>query len=377
MLSRDGIVKNKRSVIPFICMVMAVPVCMSLVHAEKYWIYDAEDEFTDQELYMMDDCGTCSSYKHFNPVTNPSGVPVLSDAYAQNDKSAEMYFPGCQYSNTENFCMKSMSQPGNQRQFPYGTDIWQAFSVFVPVDYSHDPSWDLIYQFHGHPDDLGNCDDWRSPPFSIALRNTDEWRVWGRYSTTECNPDGNGSVTSMVLHEGQPIVKGDWTHFVIHLRYEHSGGGQSRVWLKDAENSTPVMIVDYEGPLGFNDDEAPYDYVSFGYYYGNSPGPDVTLYFDRILWGDENETLESMMYPMEAMGTSFSHFHAAETSGAGAVVYSLKGERISAPDNTFLGRGDCPAVRDEDGIFPNASMSGIYIIRRAAPHVDKTQHGTE
>ncbi len=263
--------------------------------AQKYRVYDAERQFTSAELYMMDNCGTCSKVKHFKAITNPPNIPVLSDEYARNQSCAEMHFPGCHYATSENFCMKTMTQPENQTQFPYGEEIYQAFSVFVPTSYNHESDWNLIYQFHGYPDDLGNCDNWRSPPFAIALK-TDEWRIWGRYSTQKCNTDGNGSVTTMVLHEGQPIVKGNWTHFVIHLKFDHKGDGQCEVWIRDAENNVPKKIAEYAGALGFNDDKPPYDYVSIGYYYGNNVGPDITLYFDRIIFAGKDENLESMMY---------------------------------------------------------------------------------
>jgi hypothetical protein len=92
-------------------------------------------------------------------------------------------------------------------------------------------------------------------------------------------------------------MKGNWTHFVIHLKFDYRGDGRCEVWLRDAANSLPRKIVDYSGAIGFNDEKAPYDYVSFGYYYGNDPGPDVTLYFDRIIFGGKEEDLESMMYP--------------------------------------------------------------------------------
>jgi hypothetical protein len=232
-------------------------------------------------------------------VTNPEGVPVLADAYAKNNKCAEMFFPGCQYSTKENFCMKTMAQPGNQLQFPVGSDIYHAFSVFVPSDYNHRADWNVIYQFHGHPDgypdDFGSCDNWRSPPFSIAL-NPDNWIVWGRYSKHKCDTEGNKTVSSLSLQDRQPVVKGSWTHFVIHLRFDFNGNGRCEVWIKDGDNSSPRQIVDYTGPLGFNDEKASYDYASFGYYYGNSTGPDVTLYFDRIIFAGKDENIESMMY---------------------------------------------------------------------------------
>jgi len=271
------------------------------VTIETYWTYDADREFTIEELYMMKDCGSCSEMKHFEPVTNTLEIPVLSDIYARNDKCAELYFPGCHYSTSENFCMKTMAQPGNQMQFPIGTDIYQAFSVFVPSDYSHKADWNVIYQFHGHPDgypdDFGSCDNWRSPPFSIAL-NPDNWIVWGRYSKHKCDTEGNKSVTTMVLQDKQQVVKGAWTHFVIHIRFDYKGDGRCEVWLRDGENDKPKQIVDYTGSLGFNDEEPSYDYASFGYYYGNSEGPDVKLYFDRIVFAKpgKGETLEDLMY---------------------------------------------------------------------------------
>jgi len=271
------------------------------VSVETYWIYDADRDFTNDELYMMEDCGTCSEKKYFKPVINPPYVPVLSDTWAKNDKCAEMYFPGCHYSTSENFCMKTMAQPGNQTQFPWGTDIYQAFSIFVPSDYTHNADWNVIYQFHGHPDgypdDFGSCDNWRSPPFSIAL-NPDNWIVWGRYSKQKCDTEGNKSVTSMKLQDKQAVVKGSWTHFVLHIKFDYKGDGRCEVWLRDGENDKPVQIVDYAGPLGFNDENPSYDYASFGYYYGNSAGPDVSLYFDRIIFAKPGkaETLESLMY---------------------------------------------------------------------------------
>lgn len=283
--------KSYRPLLALIAYFLSLPLATS----QKYWVYDGDKQFTEDELYMMDNCGRCSKKKHFKPVFNPPGIPALSDAYAKNNLCAEMYFPGCHYSTEENFCMKTMSQPENQTQFSYGSDIYQAFSVFIPENYHHESDWNLIYQFHGYPDNLGECDNWRSPPFSIALRNN-KWLVWGRYSTQKCNINGNGSVNSIVLHEGQPIIKGSWTHFVIHLKFDYEGGGRCEVWLRDFENNTPRKIVNYSGAIGFNDEKAPYDYVSFGYYYGNEPGPDVTLYFDRIIFAGKEESLESMMY---------------------------------------------------------------------------------
>ncbi len=264
------------------------------VYADKYWVYDGERQFTESELYMMKDCGTCSDHKHFNAITNPPGIEVLSDAWAQNDQCAELYFPGCQYSRAENFCMKTMSEPRNQPVLDFGTDVWLAFSVFVSANYHHQPDWDVIYQFHGAPDDVGNCDEWRTPPFAIELY--DHWEIVGRYVQEKCD---DGSLVKYAFDEDSPLVKGGWTHFVIHIRFDYSGNGQCRVWKKDAANQVPVKIVDFIGALGYNDDLAPYDQLALGYYYGGSADADVTLYFDRIIYGDAQENLDSMMYGVQ------------------------------------------------------------------------------
>ncbi|MFC2125353.1 heparin lyase I family protein [Bacteroidota bacterium] len=281
--------------VPGLLIICIILLTSTRIVAQKYWIYDGDRQFTTDELYMMEDCGTCSKKKHFNAVKNPPDIPILSDTYARNNKCAEMYFPGCHFSMDRNFCMKVMSQPAGQVQFPYGTDIYHAFSVYVPVDYNHDPETNLIYQFHAYPDDLGNCDNWRSPPFSITF-DVDTWRIFGRYSREKCNPDGNRSVKIMILNGQHPIVKGNWTHFVVHLIFDYNAGGRCEVWLKDAENRNPQKIVDYTGPLGYNDKNPPYNYTSFGYYYSAYPGPDIKLYFDRIIFAGSEESMESMMY---------------------------------------------------------------------------------
>ena len=274
------------------------PVPTQTPDVDAYWIYDAESEFSSAELYMMLSANdSCSQKKHISTRTNPSHVPVLKDFYAQNNKVLDVYFPGCQWDDAQNFSMKSMAQPmhGKQQQFPLGSDIWQAFSVYVPSNYSHSPDWNLIYQYHAHPDDVGVCDNWRSPPTAIAMTNSGtEWLVNLRYSDIKCQKS-NGEAAFLRL-DGQPIVKGGWTHFVIHLRYDWRGDGQAEVWITDDQNTTPVKIADYSGPLGYNDDLQPYDYVSFGYYYGNSPGPDVQLYFDRIIFAGSGGSLEALMY---------------------------------------------------------------------------------
>ena len=285
-----------------ICMKAVMIILFSVLYlqlhpafAKKYWVYDGERQFTASELYMMKDCGICADHKHFNAVTNPPGIKVLSDTWAKNDKCAQLYFPGCQYSRVENFCMKTMSEPRNQPVLDFGTDVWLAFSVFVPADYTHHPDWDVIYQFHGSPDDVGNCDEWRTPPFAIELY--DHWEIVGRYVKEKCD---NGSMVKYAFDEDSPLVKGGWTHFVIHIRFDYSGNGQCQVWKKDAVNRVSEKIVDFTGALGFNDDLAPYDQLALGYYYGGSAAADGTLYFDRVIYGDANENLNSMMYGMQS-----------------------------------------------------------------------------
>ena len=260
-----------------------------------YWSADAESDFTSAELYMMLSANnSCANKKHFKAVQNPSHVPVLHDHFANNNKVYDLYFPGCQYSTAKNFSMKTMAQPANQKQFPVGKDIWQAFSIFVPENYSQPRGWNVVYQYHAHPDDPGTCDNWRSPPLSFAmLDNGAEWGVNLRSASVKCQKSNSEGTHKLV--SGQPIVKGGWTHFVIHTRFDWRGDGQAEVWIKDDRNSTPVKIVDYSGPLGYNDDQQPYNYVSFGYYYGTTAGPDVQLYFDRFIFSEAG-SLEGLMY---------------------------------------------------------------------------------
>ncbi|MDD5676298.1 MAG: heparin lyase I family protein, partial [Chitinivibrionales bacterium] len=239
----------------------------SAVFAQKYAIYDADTQFSIAERYMMQDADpSCVNHKHFNAIPNPPGVPALSDAYkTNNNKCYEMYFPACQWSAATNFDLKCMSQPANQHEAPMGSDAWYAFSIFVPANYNFNPAWDLVFQMHDHPDNVGVCDMWTSPSFELDILNGN-WVAWGLYDTLKCN---NGVWPKTAFSSTPyPMTKGSWAHFVLHIRFDYRGGGLVELWLKDSRNPTPVKIADYSGRLGQNNDLAPYDYVSFGLYYG-------------------------------------------------------------------------------------------------------------
>ena len=219
--------------------------------AQKFAIYDASTQFTSAELYMMQDANpSCVNHKHFLATNNPPWVPVLADAFATNSRCYEMYFPACQWSHAVNFEKKCMSQPANQREFPLGSDVWQAFSILVPTNYNNNPLWDLVYQFHDHPDNVGVCDWWTTPSLSLGISNGN-WIADGLYQILKCD---KGVWPTPAFETTNAMTKGCWSHFVVHVRFDYRGGGRCEVWLKDSRNPTPVKFVDYSGPLGHNDE---------------------------------------------------------------------------------------------------------------------------
>jgi len=95
-----------------------------------------------------------------------------------------------------------MSEIQPQTNFPVGTIVWHAFSIFVPDDFYEPPGWNLVYQFHGWPDKLGTCDEWRTPVLSINIKKN-HWKVWRSYNSQKC---GHGQQEG-VFEELAPVKK--------------------------------------------------------------------------------------------------------------------------------------------------------------------------
>jgi hypothetical protein len=162
-----------------------------------------------------------------------------------------------------------------------GQDAWYGFSIYLPKSYISDPIWEIVAQWHSAPDvDRGEDKYIQNPPLSLQTENG-EWLVstiWdSKPVTTNKSYEG-----SKPWHLGS-YETGKWTDWVFHVKWSPFADGILEVW-KDG-----VQVIDKQGPIGFNDEHAPF--FKMGLYKGwtnpdrKTPAGVVserTLYHDEI-----------------------------------------------------------------------------------------------
>jgi len=141
--------------------------------------------------------------------------------------------------------------------FVIGESYWIGFSVYIPSGFVVDVEGltDIIYQNKARPD---SGEDYRSPVVDISI-NADDWSMVKRWDVRRRTPPGNTFSGSEILYQealGESI--GEWTDWVIHVKWSWGSDGFIKVW-RDG-----VAVVDDVGPNCSNDEVGPY--TSLGLY---------------------------------------------------------------------------------------------------------------
>ncbi len=132
----------------------------------------------------------------------------------------------------------------NHVHLPTGTDVWYAFSLYLPTDF---PVMDRRLVIGQWKQDCGNCAADHSPAIANGYRR-------GVFSTTVDTAGGR-----QTLYEDTGEFRGRWHRLVYHIRLVPSADGLLQAWI----DGRPA--VDYRGPLGFEDDRE-WVYFKIGLY---------------------------------------------------------------------------------------------------------------
>lgn len=149
---------------------------------------------------------------------------------------------------------KNRSEIGSLRKMQPGRSFTLSFDMLVEKGAPNQADWLVLAQMH-QTDDVdakGNfLDHPVSPPVALQLRG-EFLAVSGRTvadKITTADPP-----TMEFYRDSAPIARDTWINLRMEVVFDHEpgGAGMLRVW-RDGQ-----MIVDYQGPLGYNDDIGPY-----------------------------------------------------------------------------------------------------------------------
>ena len=170
-----------------------------------------------------------------------------------------------------------------------GNTYWFAFSIYLGSEYTATVDHEIIWQFHGVPDD---GEDYRNPVIAFKINRDEKYAV-------RIIGDADVITELGVYDRGVEHILGDveskkWTDWVMMIKWDYTTGNVGRVYIwKNGE-----LIVEDEGANCFNDVKGPY--LKFGVYQypwkNNEPtGVRIrTWYIDRILIGNGDSSYSEM-----------------------------------------------------------------------------------
>lgn len=161
-------------------------------------------------------------------------------------------------------------------------DRWFGFSLQLPSDWDGRATEDGKVGLFAVAQPGGDCDRGPSPLTLVTVGETMRWTA--RWDREQCTPDPGGTDDGVADLAVVPLVRGAWTDWVVHLRWGHRGGGIVEVWFNGKK------IIDYRGPVGYNDPAESYLKAGLTQSGGEDewpPGLDRrTLYLDELRIGD-------------------------------------------------------------------------------------------
>ncbi len=136
------------------------------------------------------------------------------------------------------------------------------FAIYIPSDYNFDStSWSMLMQMKGDPT-AGRVDQ---PTMSVHENYSGQITICSRYNDV-VPPDNNSTnvihthpvTSSQIL--GQ-LTKGSWHYFHVEGYWDYATGGDGYLRVYLSKTGWPTIndiIVDYTGPLGYNDPRGSY-----------------------------------------------------------------------------------------------------------------------
>ena len=161
---------------------------------------------------------------------------------------------------------------------PLNRDIWNSFSTLVPNDFPMLSRPSVISQWHAE-EDAGEEAAARSP----VLAHRFDGRLFLvdiRFSNEKTQKANDG--VPKVLFEQKDFAREVWHDFAYRVRWSYREDGLVQGWLDGKQ------IIDYSGPVGYNDDSGPY--FKFGIYH-HSGGRPIVIYHDEYRRGFSRDVI--------------------------------------------------------------------------------------
>lgn len=146
------------------------------------------------------------------------------------------------------------------------------YSLMIEPGPPNTASWLTLTQLMSTFDPL---EPGHSPPFALELRG-ERMRVVSRDSAARMSSPAN---TNYRFHyqDAQPLSRGRWYAMRIQVRFDPGQGGLLKLW-RDGR-----QLVDYRGPIGFEDLVGPY--LKLGVYRDTGPRERFVVRFRDVRMG--------------------------------------------------------------------------------------------
>ncbi len=159
-----------------------------------------------------------------------------------------------------------------------GQDYWYGLSMFIPADFPIHKNRLVLGQWHSIRDP-GEIP--RSPPLSQRYEN-------GWFLVKVCHGakkiyTENPCPKKKVIYRDRNLKLGVWHDFIYHVRWSYRDDGFVELWIDGKK------VVDYRGPVGYNDDKGPY--FKYGIY-RNDVEETYVVYFDEYRRGNSYEEVD-------------------------------------------------------------------------------------
>ena len=144
---------------------------------------------------------------------------------------------------------------GPNRNFEYGQEYWVSWALFLPSDYLVDAHPEILFQFHGVPDENGlgdRIEDYRNPNVALHTSGDGNWAFTVRGDSNEITVDKQYSRYQSFNLGEYSADRNKWTEFTLRITFDYGPGGRTELW-KDGEK-----VVDDYGENAFNDSTPPY-----------------------------------------------------------------------------------------------------------------------
>jgi len=131
------------------------------------------------------------------------------------------------------------------------------FSIYLPADWAVSDLFEIDAQViqAGKNPTIFN----RNPNVVLEAREGigGQWYLYGRYMTV-LKGDVSDQINSFDIFPNGPTINEGWTDFVFNMLHNplSDTSGEAaflRVWIRDPVNTAWTEILDYDGPMGYND----------------------------------------------------------------------------------------------------------------------------